>query len=204
MNNGTLKGILKNIEYSHTIHSVEFYKADLLVPRKNGTEDLINIRFKRFSNPYKENQLVTLTGNLRSYSSKLPEGKNKVDLYVFTYFDSPELLADDTEIEEVNSFELDGRICKIEDLRITKSGKCNIHLILANNLIVSNGTKKLNSYIPCIAWGKEAQELSKLSVNTKLKLKGELHSREYIKRFDEQRVEIKVAHEFLIKEFEII
>lgn len=199
MNIVRLKGILTNIEPSHTIQNIEFSKANLIVKRDSGKEDVLNIRFKKFSNPYEDNQEVALSGNLRSYSSKLDNGKNKVDLYVFTYFDQPELDEDDQEV--TNCVDLDGRICKIDQLRTTHSGKKNIHLIIANNLIVSEGQKKLNSYIPCIAWGNVAVELSKLPVNTRVSLVGELHSREYKKALEDGSFEIRVAHECVINGF---
>lgn len=202
MNNIKLKGIITNIEPSHVIQDIEFSKANLIVKRTDGKEDILNIRFKKFSNPYENNQEITLSGNVRSYSSKLGNGKNKVELYVFTYFDQPELNQNDQE--DVNILELDGRICKIEDIRVTKNGKRNIHFILANNLIVSEGAKKLNSYIPCIAWGQEAIDLSKLSINSKIKLIGELHSREYKKTLPDGSFEFRVAHECVVKSFEII
>lgn len=199
MNIVRLKGILTNIEPSHTIQNIEFSKANLIVKRDSGKEDVLNIRFKKFSNPYEDSQEVALSGNLRSYSSKLDNGKNKVDLYVFTYFDQPELDEDDQEV--INCVELDGRICKIDQLRTTHSGKKNIHLIIANNLIVSEGQKKLNSYIPCIAWGNVAVELSRLPVNTRISLVGELHSREYKKALEDGSFEIRVAHECVINGF---
>jgi primosomal replication protein N len=143
-----------------------------------------------------------LVGNIRSYSSRLDDGKNKVELYVFTYFDQPDL--NEFDQEDINTVELDGRICKIERLRNTKSGKHNIHMILANNLIVSEGSKKLNSYIPCIAWGNDAIELSKLPVNTRLKIKGELHSREYKKTLEDGSFEFRVAHECVVNSFEVL
>lgn len=202
MNNVKLKGIITNIEPSHVIQNIEFSRANLIVKRTDGKEDILNIRFKKFSNPYENNQEVTLSGNIRSYSSRLDGGKNKVELYVFTYFDQPELNEEDQE--DINRVELDGRICKIETVRTTKTGKHNVHLILANNLIVSEGAKKLNSYIPCIAWGNEAVELSKLPVNTKLKIIGELHSREYKKTLPDGSFEFRVAHECVIKSFEIL
>lgn len=202
MNNINLKGIIKNIEPSHVIQGIEFSKANLIVKRADGKEDVLNIRFKKFSNPYEDNQEVTLCGNVRSYSSRLDDGKNKVDLYIFTYFDQPELNSEDQE--DINQVTLDGRICKIESLRVTKNGKHNIHLILANNLIVSDGKKKLNSYVPCIAWGNEAIELSKLPINTKLMLEGELHSREYKKNLPDGTFEFRVAHECVIKSFSVI
>lgn len=198
MNNIILSGQLKNIEYSHQIEDIVFNKALLIVPKDNGQEDVINLKFKAFANPYKENDKIKIEGNIRSYSYKVDDTKNKVIIYVFTYFDKPE---DETITNQV---ELDGRICKINDLRVTQTGKHNIHLILANNLISTDNSKRLNSYIPCIAWGNLAKELSKLSVNTKLKVVGNLHSREHKKILDNGEVELRVAHELLINHFEVL
>lgn len=202
MNNIRLKGILRDIEDSHTINGIEFSKAHLLVAKDVGTEDILNIRFKKYSNPYAEDQTVTFSGNVRSYSSRLDTGKNKVELYVFTYFDQPDL--DENDQEHINFLELDGRICKIDELRVTKNGKHNIHLIIANNLIVSDGAKKLNSYIPCIAWGEAADKLSQLSVNTQISITGQLHSREYKKKLPDDTFEFRVAHEVEIKTVTLI
>lgn len=193
MNNIRLKGVIRDIQDSHTINDIEFSKAHLIVPKEDGTEDVLNIRFKKYSNPYYEDQEITFSGNVRSYSAKLDSGKNKVELYVFTYFDQPDL--DSNDQEYTNFLELDGRICKIDKLRETRSGKKNIHLILANNLIVSDGSKKLNSYIPCIAWGNIAETLSTLHINSQIKLEGHLHSREYRKKFDDGTFEFRIAHE---------
>lgn len=193
MNTIRLKGIIRNIQPSHTINNIEFSKANLIVSRDDGKEDCLNIRFKRFSNIYSEDQEATFSGNVRSYSSKLESGKNKVELYVFTYFDQPDL--DKNDQEYINFLELDGRVCKIDQLRKTSGGKSSIHFIIANNLIVSDGATKLNSYIPCVAKGAIAEEISKYSINTKLLLTGKLHSREYKKTFPDGSVEFRVAHE---------
>lgn len=200
MNDIVLRGILKDIEPSHNIDGISFDKAKLIAKRNNGDEDVINLRFKSFSNKYKENDEVTLQGNIRSYSYKVSEDKNKVVIYVFTYFDEPE------EIEEgvTNKVVIDGRICKINELRTNKNNRQNIHFIVANNLMPGDGTKRLNSYIPCIAWNNLARELSKLSVNTKIQLKGELHSREHKKVHGNGDVEIRVAHELLVLGYEVL
>lgn len=200
MNDIVLRGILKDIEPSHNIDGISFDKAKLIAKRNNGDEDVINLRFKSFSNRYKENDEVTLQGNIRSYSYKVSEDKNKVVIYVFTYFDEPE------EIEEgvTNKVVIDGRICKINELRTNKNNRQNIHFIVANNLMSGDGTKRLNSYIPCIAWNNLARELSKLSVNTKIQLKGELHSREHKKVHENGDVEIRVAHELLVLGYEVL
>lgn len=198
MNDIRLSGIIKNIQHSHNIGDISFDKAQLIVDRGNGYEDVINLRFKSFSNKYKDNDKINITGNIRSYSYKISEDKNRVIIYVFTYFDE---VSDENEVN--NEALIDGRICKINDLRTTKSGKHNIHFILANNLHSQDNEKRLNSYIPCIAWGKIAKEIEKYSVNTKLKVKGQLHSREHMKKLENGDVEIRIAHELLVTEFEV-
>lgn len=199
INDVVLKGIIKDIQSSHVIDGVSFDKAKLICKRENGKEDVINLRFKSFSNPYKDNDEVCIKGNLRSYSYKVENDKNKVVIYVFTYFDEPE-----EEITETNKVVIDGRICKINELRTTRDGKHNIHYILANNIISTDGNKRLNSYIPCIAWGKIAKELSKLDVNTQLLINGEIHSREHKKVHPNGEIELRVAHELVVNSFEVI
>ena len=133
MNTIKLKGILTNISSSHEIGGVEFCKANLLVKRVDGREDLINIRFKKFSNPYNEGQEISLSGNLRSYSSKLENGKNKVDLYVFTYFDQPELNEDDQEeensVELEMSYQFDGS--NLENAVFLKDSQIKVYLTIS-------------------------------------------------------------------------
>lgn len=201
MNRIRLKGVIRDIEYSHTIGDVDYDKANIIVTRKDGKEDILSLRFKKFSNPYQNNQICSLVGNVRSYSKKISENKNKVELYVFTYFDIPDLNENDQEV--INEFELDGRICKIDELRTTRDGKQNIHFILANNLIFDNNNQKLNSYIPIIAWGPIAKMVSELNVNDRINVIGELHSREYRKTFEDGSYEIRVAHEGVANYIEV-
>mgnify|MGYP003311893088 CR=1 FL=1 len=78
MNEIIVKGIIKDIQYSHNIGEIEYNKANLLVKRDDGTEDVLTVKFKKFSNKYKENDLVELRGNIRSFSCK-ENDKNKIE-----------------------------------------------------------------------------------------------------------------------------
>lgn len=199
MNKIILQGILKNIKYSHTIQGVDYDKATLLVQRDDKREDLIDIKFKKFSNIYKENQLIEFEGNIRTFSQQLKD-KNKVQVYVFTYFDIPDYLfnlTEDTEPHISNYCELDGKICKKNELRTTKEGKSVINFILANNLVTE--TQNLNCYIPCVAWGKNAKYVNSLKIGDKIQLQGQLQSREYKKKLNDSDFEVRVAHEVSIK-----
>lgn len=200
MNCTRLKGYLKNIVPSHNIRDIEFSKGDMLVRRPDGKEDTISVRFKKFSLPktFTEGDEIEFVGNLRSYSQKIDENHSKVSVYVFTYFDVPAPL----DVEVNNIVCLDGRICKKADLRRTKDGKSNIHFTIANN--IEAGDQKLNSYIPCAAWGKLAKEVDKLNVGDKVYVCGELHSREFKKYTSDDEYEIGIAHECVIDKIEVI
>lgn len=196
MNEIVLKGILRDIQYSHSVGNIEYDKANLIVKRSDGKEDIIALKFKKYSNRYNENDYIELIGNVRSYSQKLDDGKNKVEIYVFTYFDLPV----DYPEELTNQFILQGRVCKINPLHITQSGKQNLQFILANNIITDNA-KKINNYIPIVCWGKNAELANQLSINEELMVRGELHSRTYTKTFEDGHSEIRVATEGVMFDF---
>lgn len=185
MNNIILQGTIKNIQPSHITNDIEYYKANLIVKREDGKEDIINLKFKRFSNPYKENDEISLIGNVRTYSQKF-NNHNSVEVYVFTYMDKP-------EEDFKNLVLLDGRICKKGELRKTRAGKDVLDFILANNIV--SGNQSMNCYIPLVAWGKLAKEINKLDIGSIINIQGQLHSREYKKKISEDDFEIRVAHE---------
>lgn len=201
MNEVILKGILRDITSSHIINGVEYDQANLITARNDGKEDILSLKFKKYTNQYTEGSLVELTGNLRSYSQKLDNGKNKVSLYVFTYFNPPSTDMENYE-DIVNRVVIDGRICKVDPLVTTPNGKSNIHFVVANN-IISNG-QKLNNYIPSVAWGKLAISLADLQVSDKVIITGELHSRTYKKTLEDGDLEIRTAHELLVNNIERI
>ena len=203
MNEIILKGFIRDITPSHIINGVEYEKANLIVERQNGKEDILPLKFKKFSNIYSEGDKVELIGNLRSYSRKLDNNKSKVDLYVFTYFNLPST-DNENYVDISNKVTIDGRVCKIDELRTTQSGKSNLHFILANNIISNN--QKLNNYIPSVAWGKLAIQLhaANLSVSDKVKVTGELHSRIYKKVLENGEIELRTAYELVVNDLEFI
>lgn len=194
MNEVVLRGFLRDIQFSHMQGSVEYEKANLICPRVGGKEDdIISLRYKKFTNKYKEGDFIELVGNLRSYSKKTKE-KNYVQIYVFTYFDQPEEIKND-------GLNIDGRICKIETIRYSKSGKPYLHFILANNIFTNDG-KKINSYIPCVCYGEDTKFIENLGVNGKILITGEFHSHTYKKKLENNEVEFRVAHEVTVKNIE--
>lgn len=208
-NSIVLNGIIRDIMPSHTVGDIEYSKAHIVTKRKDGKEDILSIKFKKYSCPYRDNQTVSLKGNIRSYSKQCQDGKNTVDVYVFTYFDDP--TDEDYDISEKsninNHFEVIGTICKMDTLHTTKGidgapSRQNVHYIVANN-IISDGVK-LNSYLPCVSWGVTARGISKLPVGQKVLIQGEFHSKEYKKILPDNDYEIRVAHELVVSSYELI
>ena len=200
MNKVTLKGKIQDIQYSHNIGEVQYDKANLIVDGQSGSQSILSIKFKKYSNKYHQGDIVSLVGNLRSFSTPKQDGKNKVNIYVFTYMDEPQNPADGIEV--INKVELDGRICKMSDVHKLYSGK-SLQFILANNIQVDQN-KRLNSYIPCIAYNELAEQIEKLSIGENIKIIGQFRSRQYKKKLEDGEIEIRVAHEVVIKSFEIV
>ena len=201
MNEIVLRGIIRNIKHSHEINGVEYLQAEVITQRKDKKEDSVIIKFKNYINKYKELDKIELVGNIRSHTESLSSGKNKVSVYVFTYQDYPDPNKFNDEIN--NEFVIDGRICKINELRTTQNGKKNLHFILANNIFTNNG-QKINNYLPVTCWGSLAQQVSKMSVNDKVIIKGEMHSRVYHTLNSLGEKEYDVAHELLMTHIENI
>lgn len=199
MNEIVLKGIIRNIKPSHEVNGIEYSQAEIITQRKDKKEDSVIIKFKNYVNKYKELDKVELVGNIRSYTEQLENGKNKVCIYVFTYQDYPQFGKFDEDTN--NQFIIDGRICKINELRITQKGKKNLHFTLANNIFTNNG-QKINNYLPVTCWGSLAQQVSEMKVNDKVLIKGEMHSRTYHVLNDLGEREYAVAYELLMTHIE--
>ena len=72
--------------------------------------------------------------------------------------------------------ELTGAICKEPVYRRTPLGREICDVMLAVNRLYHR-----TDYLPCILWGRTAQELSQLPIGARIHLNGRLQSRDYIK-----------------------
>lgn len=187
-----LQGVVDSIpEYNHTVKNEDFYTFNLKVARLSGQNDIIPITISKklldFYNIEKDNS-IALKGQFRSFN-KLEGEKRKLLLSVFV----KEICEKDNNANS-NIIELDGYICKPVIYRTTPFSReiCDVLLAVNRNFNKSD-------YIPCIAWGNNAQIMSKLDVPTKLKLVGRIQSREYVKYVGEnQQPTTKVAYEVSI------
>ena len=196
------EGIVIEIKPSHVINGVQYDQMTVVVKNSNGKESALVLKYKRYDNKfYQVGSRVNCMGTVRSYSEKLND-KNKVNIYISTDF-SP--ISDEGFESGVQLFPssaiIDGFICYLEPIRVLNSGKCNIHFILANNIVSDESTSRYSSYIPCIAWGNLAKKIASHKVGDKLIINdGELRSREYIKHLDDMD-EFRVCHELYVKSY---
>ena len=187
-----LQGTVDSIpEFNHSVKDEDFYSFSLKVLRLSGQNDIIPIIISKKQieqHKIKQGDCIAVKGQFRSFN-KIEGDKRKLILSVFV-----KEVAEYNENENSNNIELDGYICKPVIYRTTPFSReiCDVLLAVNRNFNKSD-------YIPCIAWGNNAQLVSKLSVPTKLKLIGRIQSREYIKHLGENQEPItKVAYEVSI------
>ena len=176
-------------EFNHAVRGEEFYSFSLNVARLSGQADTIPVIISKklcvlFG--IKKGSLIAVKGQFRSYN-QLENNKRKLVLSVFV-----KEVCDWDEEANANVIELDGYICKPSIYRTTPFAReiCDV-------LLAVNRNYNKSDYIPCIAWGTNAQIVSRLDVASKIKVLGRIQSREYNKNLGEEVV-TKTAYEVSI------
>lgn len=191
--------------FSHEIYGEKFYIFDLAVPRLSGNADIIPITVSErllSINDLKIDSKITVEGQFRSYNSYENE-KNRLVLTVFAK-DIKFVEDQDAEIEVSkdvvsNEVTLNGYICKKPIYRQTPFGREISDLLLAVNRAYNK-----SDYIPCIAWGRNARFCENIPVGTEVKIVGRVQSRTYEKKYEDGRVETKVAYEVSVSSLEVV
>ena len=194
--------------FSHEIYGEKFYIFDLSIPRLSVNADIIPIttseRLIKESTLQNDKKLL-IKGQFRSYNS-YENQKNKLILTVFAK-DIIEI-QENEEMEEneivkkdmiTNEVVLTGFICKKPIYRQTPFGR-----EIADILLAVNRAYNKSDYIPCIAWGRNARFCQELEVGTQVKIVGRVQSRAYEKKYEDGRVESRIAYEVSIGSLEVI
>lgn len=185
-NNGIFCGYVSSApQFSHENHGRTFYKLSLEVPRLSGAVDILPVVAAQEvldKCPVSDGCIVRAQGQIRSFNSRAESGRK---LIISVYAD--ELAICDTEPE--NNVSLIGGICKPPILRRTPLGReiCDIMLAVSRRY-------HRTDYIPCILWGRTAQETSEMPVGSLLEMHGRLQSRNYLKVLPD-RTEERTAYE---------
>ena len=191
--------------FSHEIYGEKFYIFDLAVPRLSGNADIIPITVSErllSINELKIDSKITVEGQFRSYNSY----ENEKNRLVLTVFAKDIKFEDDQDAEiEVskdvisNEVTLNGYICKKPIYRQTPFGREISDLLLAVNRAYNK-----SDYIPCIAWGRNARFCENIPVGTEVRIVGRVQSRTYEKKYEDGRVETKVAYEVSVSSLEVV
>ena len=172
-------------QFSHENHGKRFFRFTLEVPRLSGTVDLLPIIAEdRILDmiDLSGGEMLTITGQIRSHN--VP-GAERRKLLIFVFAQS--ILAGDGEA--VNDVILEGTICREPTYRRTPLGREICDMMLA----VPRPFHRAD-YLPCILWGRTAQDGAQCHTRDKIRITGRLQSRLYTK-MTENGAEERTAYE---------
>lgn len=185
-NQVTLRGTLASLpEYSHENHERKFYKFFLQVPRLSGAVDTLPVITEAGildTVDLSAGEMLTVTGQIRTHNIRKEERRH---LLIFVFAAS--IVAEDGE--PINDVVLEGPICREPTYRRTPLGREICDVMLA----VPRAFRRAD-YLPCILWGRTAQEASLCHTRDHIRVYGRLQSRTYTK-ITENGPEERVAYE---------
>jgi primosomal replication protein N len=166
----------------------------LCVTRLSGQTDVIPVTVPfSFNTAQFLNKAINVRGSFASYN-KIIGNRSKLILHVLAHEIAEATIAD---MENPNSIDLTAFVCKVPIYRTTPFNREIADLLLAVNSL-QNATNGQSSYIPAIAWGKNARFAKGLALGEKVHINGRIQSREYQKRFDDGTIETRTAYEVSI------
>lgn len=173
----TLRGCLLALPHlSHENHGKKFYRFTLEVPRLSGAVDLLPVvAEEKIMNSFNLSggEMLTVTGQIRSHNVR----ENGIrHLLIFVY--ALQIVCEDGE--PVNDVIIEGPLCKDPTFRRTPLGREICDVMLA----VPRAFKRAD-YLPCILWGRTAQEAARCHTRDVIRIYGRLQSRIYTKLTEE-------------------
>ena len=183
-----VRGSLQDLpQFSHENHGRQFYRFTLEIPRLSGAIDAIPVIAEKQIldqiDPFAGAQL-TVEGQIRSHNQRA-DGKRHLMIFIF----ASSVAAEDGD--PLNDVDLEGLICKDPIYRRTPLGREICDVMLA----VPRAFRRAD-YLPCILWGRTAQEISLCQVSDRIHIVGRLQSRTYTKLTDngpEERVAYEIS-----------
>ena len=168
-----LRGDLLGLpEYSHENHGRKFYRFFLEVPRLSGAVDTLPVVAEL---PLLEGldllqgERMTVLGQIRSRNHTDETGRH---LMIFVFANS--LVMENGE--PINDVSVEGLLCREPTFRRTPLGREICDAMLA----VPRAFRRAD-YLPCILWGRTAQEISRCATRERVSIQGRLQSRIYTK-----------------------
>ena len=195
LNSITLRGTLLELpRFSHENHGREFYRFTLEVPRLSGAVDLLPVVAEKSLVDTIDpcaGSMLTVTGQIRSHNQR-SDGTRHLLIFVF----AATVVAEDGE--PINDVMLEGLLCREPTFRRTPLGREICDAMLA----VPRAFRRAD-YLPCILWGRTAQEAAACHTRDCLRIYGRLQSRIYTKLLPEGAIE-RTAYEISALSAEIL
>ena len=195
INTITLRGSLENLpQLSHENHGLRFFRFVLEVPRLSGAVDLLPVIAEEQllgSIDPTAGQMLTVTGQIRSHNQRV-DGVRRLIIFVFAATITVE------DGDPINDVILEGPLCKDPVYRRTPLGREICDAMLA----VPRPFRRAD-YLPCILWGRTAQEVSLCHTRDRIRIYGRLQSRIYTKLTEEGPID-RTAYEISALTAEIL
>ncbi len=191
----TLRGTLQALpQFSHENHGKRFYRFHLEVPRLSGAVDILPVVAEEQILGQLDptaGEMLTVTGQIRTHNQRT-DGARHLLIFVF----AASVVAEDGE--PINEVILEGPLCREPTYRLTPLGREICDAMLA----VPRAFRRAD-YLPCILWGRIAQEVSRCHTRDVINIHGRLQSRVYTKQTDDGPQE-RTAYEISALTAEVI
>lgn len=163
-------------ELSHENHGKRFFRMFLLVQRLSGAIDRLPVIAEETLLPAGSltgGETLRISGQIRSHNVR-ENGRRHLSVFVFAAAVAPE------EGEHLNDVVLEAVLCREPTYRRTPLGReiCDVMLAVPRAFHRAD-------YLPCILWGRMAQDASHCQTGDRLKICGRLQSRIYTKLTEE-------------------
>ena len=172
-NSITVRGTLQALPvFSHENHGRRFYRFVLEIPRLSGAIDILPVIAPEPAVLQLDpcaGAMLTVTGQIRSHNQRT-DGIRHLMIFIF----ASEIKAEDGE--PMNDVILEGPLCREPGFRRTPLGREICDAMLA----IPRAFRRAD-YLPCILWGRTAQEVADCHTRDCIRVYGRLQSRIYTK-----------------------
>ena len=186
VNQITVRGQLVDLpEYSHENHGKRFYRFYLDIPRLSGNSDRLPVVAEERildTIDLSGGRMLAVTGQIRSHNTRAAGSRH---LLIFIFASS--IVSDDGA--PCNDVILEGPLCKEPIYRRTPLGR-----EICDAMLAVPRTFRRADYIPCIFWGRTAEDIAICHTGDRIRVIGRLQSRTYIKHTEDGQKE-RIAYE---------
>ena len=180
--------------FSHENHGKRFFRFSLEVPRLSGNVDILPVvAEEKILNQMdlSGGEMLTVIGQIRSHNTR-QEGARRLLVFIF----AADMIAEDAE--PVNDVMIEGPLCREPVYRRTPLGR-----EICDAMIAVPRAFNRADYLPCILWGRTAQDISRCHTRDRVRITGRLQSRVYTKLTDDGPIE-RTAYEISALSAEVL